>query len=67
MPTINELMIKTGRDRRGVMEVLAVLAQERYIIWTPENPDRIELLEAWERKPTLPRYWHTLFGNKMSP
>lgn len=50
MPTIEELEIKTGRDRAGVMRVLATLAQERYIEWKKEQPNNIVLLQAWERE-----------------
>ncbi|WP_309304381.1 MULTISPECIES: hypothetical protein [Brevibacillus] len=49
-PTIDELCIKTGRSRKGIIEVLEVLHKETYIVWTKKNPDEIELLEAWERK-----------------
>lgn len=51
LPTIHEIEIKAGRDRRGVMEVLAVLAAEGYILWDEEEPESMVLLEAWERKP----------------
>ncbi|WP_232700162.1 hypothetical protein [Brevibacillus daliensis] len=49
-PTIDELCIKTGRSRKGIIEVLEVLHKETYIIWTKEKPNEIELLEAWERR-----------------
>ena len=48
-PTIDELCIKTGRSRGGIMEVLEVLKREEYIEWDRMQPDKIELLEAWER------------------
>ncbi|WP_024984795.1 hypothetical protein [Brevibacillus borstelensis] len=48
-PTIDELCIKTGRSRGGIMEVLGVLKREEYIEWDRMQPDKIELLEAWER------------------
>lgn len=48
-PTIGELSIKTGRSRGGIMEVLEVLRREEYIEWDRMQPDKIELLEAWER------------------
>jgi SOS-response transcriptional repressor LexA len=51
-PTVDELCVKTGRDRSGVMEVLAVLTREEYIEWDRSRPDEIKLLEAWERKET---------------
>ncbi|MGG1253300.1 hypothetical protein ABE205_26905 [Brevibacillus agri] len=31
------------------MEVLEVLKREEYIEWDRMQPDKIELLEAWER------------------
>jgi hypothetical protein len=52
MPTIDELCIKTGRTRGGIMEVLEVLAHEEYIEWERSRPEDIKLLEAWERKET---------------
>jgi SOS-response transcriptional repressor LexA len=51
-PTVDELCVKTGRSRSGVMEVLAALSREDYIEWDRSNPDDIKLLEAWERKET---------------
>ncbi|GAA4704126.1 hypothetical protein GCM10023228_05070 [Brevibacillus fulvus] len=53
LPTIDELCVKTGRSRGGVMEVLDVLAREEYIEWDRMRPDDITLLEAWERKDTF--------------
>ena len=52
-PTVNELCVKTGCNRSGVMEVLAALAREEYIEWDRLRPDDIKLLEAWERKETI--------------
>lgn len=52
-PTIDELCIKTGRRRGGIMTVLEVLAREEYIEWNRMQPDDIELLEAWERNGVL--------------
>jgi hypothetical protein len=45
-PTIDELCIKTGRSRGGIMEVLEILKREEYIEWDRMQPDKIELLEA---------------------
>ncbi|ELK42782.1 hypothetical protein D478_07239 [Brevibacillus agri BAB-2500] len=52
-PTVDELCIKTGRSRGGIMTVLEVLAREEYIEWNRMQPDDIELLEAWERNGVL--------------
>lgn len=52
-PTVDELCIKTGRNRGGVMTVLEVLAREEYIEWRRSEPDKIVILEAWERKGPL--------------
>lgn len=49
-PTLKELMIKTGRSRGGVMYVLQQLNEKHYIKWDHQDPEEIELLEAWERK-----------------
>jgi hypothetical protein len=49
-PTVDELCIKTGRNREGIMTVLEVLAREEYIEWQRSEPDKIVVLEAWERK-----------------
>jgi SOS-response transcriptional repressor LexA len=49
-PTVDELYVKTGRSRSGVIEVLAALAREEYIEWDRSRPDDIKSLEAWERK-----------------
>lgn len=48
-PSIRTLEIKTGRRREGVFKVLAVLAREGYIEWSSDDPERIVLMEAWER------------------
>jgi hypothetical protein len=48
-PAVDELCIITGRSRGGIMEVLEVLKREEYIGWDRMQPDKIELLEAWER------------------
>jgi len=42
----DELCIKTGRSRGGIMEVLEILKREEYIEWDRMQPDKIELLEA---------------------
>lgn len=49
-PTIDELCVKTGRNRGGIMMVLEVLAKEQYIEWQRSQPDQMVVLEAWERK-----------------
>lgn len=49
-PTIDELCVKTGRNRGGIMMVLEVLAKENYIEWQRLQPDHLVVLEAWERK-----------------
>lgn len=49
-PTVDELCIKTGRDRGGIMTVLDMLAREEYIEWRRSEPDKMTVLEAWERK-----------------
>lgn len=49
-PTVEELCIKTGRNRGGMMTVLEVLANEEYIEWQRSQPDVMTVLEAWERK-----------------
>lgn len=49
-PSVDELCIKTGRSRGGIMTVLDVLSREEYIEWQRSEPDKIEVLEAWERK-----------------
>jgi DNA-binding transcriptional regulator YhcF (GntR family) len=46
MPTINELMIKTGRSRKGVIKVLTSLNQQGFIEWGPNKP--LILIQAWE-------------------
>lgn len=48
-PTVHEIVIRTGRNRDKVLDVLSLLAQERYIKWSAEDPDYILILEAWER------------------
>lgn len=37
-PTVDELCIKTGRNRGGIMTVLEVLAKEEYIEWQRSDP-----------------------------
>ncbi|WP_400162945.1 hypothetical protein ACAF76_008535 [Brevibacillus sp. TJ4] len=48
-PTVDELSIKTGRTRGGIVEVFEVLKREEYIEGDRMQPDKIEMLEAWER------------------
>ncbi|WP_289135627.1 hypothetical protein [uncultured Brevibacillus sp.] len=43
-------MRKNGTDSWRIMTVLDVLAREEYIEWQRAEPDKIEVLEAWERK-----------------
>ena len=43
-PTIDELCIKTGRSRKGIIEVLEVPHKETYIAWSNEKPDEMQLL-----------------------
>ncbi|WP_025847557.1 hypothetical protein [Paenibacillus ehimensis] len=49
-PSIAELSTKTGRSREDLLNVLEELAKEGYVTWTPADPDRITLLQAWERE-----------------
>ncbi|MGO0058674.1 hypothetical protein ACTID9_01175 [Brevibacillus fluminis] len=56
-PTIDELCIKTGRDPAGIMQVLEVLNREEYIKWDRRWPERMELLEAWEREERFKRVY----------
>ncbi|WP_028548215.1 hypothetical protein [Paenibacillus sp. UNC451MF] len=58
-PSIHVLENKTGRSREGIMDVLAILAQERYIEWNRAEPERIVILEAWERtsKENTASFW----------
>lgn len=49
-PTVDELCIKTGRSRGGIMTALEVLAREEYIEWQRSTPDNMTVLESWERK-----------------
>jgi DNA-binding MarR family transcriptional regulator len=55
-PTVDELCVKTGRDRGGIMAVLETLAREEYIEWSRSEPDKMTVLEAWERKDDV--RWH---------
>lgn len=54
-PTIEELCIKTGREPARIKDVLEVLNREKYIKWDRRWPERMELLEAWERKERFKR------------
>ncbi|PSK03734.1 hypothetical protein C7R92_27690 [Brevibacillus porteri] len=49
-PSIDEICVKTGRDREGVMTVLETLTREEYIEWKRSEPDKMEVIESWERK-----------------
>lgn len=46
-PTVEELCIKTGG---GIITVLEVLSCEEYIECQRSEPDKIVVLETWERK-----------------
>ncbi|MCR8635731.1 hypothetical protein [Paenibacillus radicis (ex Xue et al. 2023)] len=63
LPTIHELTIKTGRNRGKILEVLEELNRERYIIWSPIDPEKMELLEAEERKPIVNNGWKAYGSN----
>lgn len=49
-PSVDEICVKTGRSREGVMAVLEVLSSEEYIEWKRSEPDNIEVITSWERK-----------------
>ncbi|WP_179232888.1 hypothetical protein [Paenibacillus rigui] len=66
MPSIRELEIKTGRSRRGVLEVLKTLNNEGYIEWSESSPENIVLIEAWERGPGY-QFKSSTFNSKNSP
>jgi DNA-binding FadR family transcriptional regulator len=46
VPTVEEIMIKTGRSRKGVIEVLTSLDRQKFIEWSPIKP--MILIQAWE-------------------
>ncbi|ASJ57407.1 hypothetical protein BP422_00750 [Brevibacillus formosus] len=52
-PTIDELCIKSGRDRGGIMTILDALTKEEYIEWHRSEPDKMEVFETWERNGAL--------------
>ena len=47
LPTIRELMIRTGRSRTGVYYVLQRLAMQGYIEWSRQEPEKIRLIQPW--------------------
>lgn len=49
-PTVAELCDKTGRDRDDVLAVLETLAREKYLEWDRSEPDKMDVIETWERK-----------------
>ncbi|AFH60344.1 hypothetical protein ACVNS2_16685 [Paenibacillus caseinilyticus] len=64
-PSIDELMIKTGRSKEGIYKVLQVLAREQYIEWSPTVPQVMLVIDPYERDaPTsraLPARAHTRY------
>ncbi|AFH62294.1 hypothetical protein ACVNS2_16740 [Paenibacillus caseinilyticus] len=48
-PSIDELMIKTGRSKEGIYKVLKVLAKEQYIEWSPTVPQVMLVIDPYER------------------
>lgn len=50
MPSLMELGRKTGKSREGLLNVLDVLGKEGYILWSSADPERIILIQAWERE-----------------
>ncbi|WP_088831629.1 hypothetical protein [Paenibacillus tyrfis] len=50
MPSLLELERKTGTSQKKLLETLAELAKEGYISWSPADPERITLIQAWERE-----------------
>ncbi|PUA40086.1 hypothetical protein C8Z91_06205 [Paenibacillus elgii] len=62
MPTLIELGRKTGKSQKKLLETLSELAKEGYISWTPADPDRITLLQAWEREDR--ENWWQMYGSR---
>ncbi|MBU7318435.1 hypothetical protein [Paenibacillus oleatilyticus] len=61
MPSLLELERKTGKSQKKLLETLAELAKEGYISWTPADPERITLIQAWEREDR--ENWWRMYGS----
>lgn len=50
MPSLYELGRRSGKRQEAILKALTILEREGYIDWSPDDPDRITLLQAWERE-----------------
>jgi DNA-binding IclR family transcriptional regulator len=48
-PTINELVIRTGKTRKEVEKILSSLVEQKYISRDKEK-NKLKLSQEWERK-----------------
>lgn len=55
LPTIDELVIKTGQSKQRIREALIYLENDQYISWSNKaDINSILILEGWERQPMKP-------------
>lgn len=55
LPTMDELVIKTGQSKQRIREALIYLENDQYISWANKaDINSILILEGWERQPTKP-------------
>lgn len=55
LPTIDELIIKTGHNKQRICEALLYLENDHYISWADKtDTSSILILEVWERQPVKP-------------
>ncbi|MCP1306953.1 helix-turn-helix domain-containing protein [Paenibacillus tyrfis] len=65
MPSLRELERKTGKSEKKLLETLAELAREGYISWSMADPERITLIQAWERgKGDKGSSWWQVYGSR---
>lgn len=53
-PTFDDLQLKTGRNKNGVIDAISGLADKQFIIWEPQRTETIQILRAWEVEPKAP-------------
>ncbi|GIO31130.1 MULTISPECIES: hypothetical protein [Paenibacillus] len=51
MPSMHELMIKTGKSKQHIMQSLIQLEKQSYILWEDRrHVESIRILQGWERE-----------------
>jgi hypothetical protein len=55
-PSIELITIKTGKSRSEIQRILDNLKEKHYIDWDQMYPNRMMILEAWEKRKDRPSH-----------